>query len=925
MSMNRFASSFLIGALSAVASAQPPVLSNPRFLPGDDAIVPAAGDQRNVAVPKESGPVTLAVWEDDSTHLSGTSTLDGNMTDVFAARIDADGLRLDAVPIVVRAGLGDQTSPRVAWNGSHWLVAYVTHVSTATIYTTGVEAVRVAPDGTVLDVTPIDLGAVDPTGLDVASDGVDFVVAWSTDLLANRGIVAKRVSDAGVVLDAQPVELVANQTWGAWNFSLAYSANQFLVVWTTYVSNQNDNVLGRRIASSLAPLSGIFTIANSPDYDVQPAVTGNGESFLVAWERYNSCCVCGGGRVTVARVTASGQVLDPAGLAVQTYCAATTGRGISSAWDGSQWVVAFHDHDAAWAELKVHAARVSTTGQVLDPNGVVIDGTLKRQEDAVLSSRQGGGVLGFWTDARFSSGAISAADVFGARAMAGVNFLASECYSVATPRQHSGDTASLGDGAGAAIAYLSGKSGAQRVLLQRVDASGEPLDVAPVEVAPYSAAITNCSVAWNGSTYLVAWDELSASSAVFGTIKARRFGPGLAPLDAAPITVMPGLRPQVAAIGDVFCVAGLHIPGYPEFQFAFFRRLSAASGALLDAAPLQVGDNYARFVDVGAAGADFLLAWQRNYSHDDPHSDVGTAWVTPAGAVHHKQYIHTAANYYYVAPVVAWSGTSAFVAWQYGSTSNNAADVQGRSVSSNGALGPVKTIAAAVNSQFGAAIAWNGAEYVVAWSDRRTVPVYFDTRADLYANRLDATGAPLDGSGFAFVAEPSHDMHAFTAGLGGGAALLGGSTLRAGAAHPGFASMRIITRVENPNCGGLAYGYGAGCPAASGLVPKLAIEGCAAAGSSLTMTIADGTPAAPAALLLGTGAGSSPLSGACSLLISGLLPVSATFTLDASGFAAFGASLPQGTSGASFAMQAFVADSSPLGFRVTNGVFVAVE
>ena len=62
------------------------------------------------------------------------------------------------------AGPGAQENPKVAWNGTHWLVVFEsTGVSgTGYYYEKSLKAVRVAANGTVVDATPIDIPGVSP-------------------------------------------------------------------------------------------------------------------------------------------------------------------------------------------------------------------------------------------------------------------------------------------------------------------------------------------------------------------------------------------------------------------------------------------------------------------------------------------------------------------------------------------------------------------------------------------------------------------------------------------------------------------------------------------------------------------------------------------------------------------------------------------
>src|SRR5215470_16448049 len=78
-------------------------LSPLQFLPGDSTIAPAAGDQQFPAIVR-GGAMFLAAWQDNRAGNSGQ--------DIYAARLDAAGNLIDAVPFVVSQPAADQTNPR---------------------------------------------------------------------------------------------------------------------------------------------------------------------------------------------------------------------------------------------------------------------------------------------------------------------------------------------------------------------------------------------------------------------------------------------------------------------------------------------------------------------------------------------------------------------------------------------------------------------------------------------------------------------------------------------------------------------------------------------------------------------------------------------------------------------------------------------
>lgn len=185
------AASLLLPFLSAAAQVS---LSTPSVLPGNDGRPAAAGRQEEVRVSK-GADTYLAVWTDGRTALSdnGTAGLNapndgtglGSMLDVYAARLDAAGQVVDTTPVVVTQAQHNQTSPRVGWNGTAWLVSWLTvRPRDEFSFTQDLVAARVSADGRLLDPEPIVVKSdvsVEQRPSSVIEDGAgNWVVVWET-------------------------------------------------------------------------------------------------------------------------------------------------------------------------------------------------------------------------------------------------------------------------------------------------------------------------------------------------------------------------------------------------------------------------------------------------------------------------------------------------------------------------------------------------------------------------------------------------------------------------------------------------------------------------------------------------------------------------------------------------------------------------
>jgi hypothetical protein len=146
---------------------------------------------------------------------------------------------------------------------------------------------------------------------------------------------------------------------------------------------------------------------------------------------------------------------------------------------------------------------------------------------------------------------------------------------------------------------------------------------------------------------------------------------------------------------------------------------------------------------VGFNGTCFLVAWQDKRLYATSGYDIYGARVASMGGVLDPDgiAISTALNTQYV-PVVTSNGDDFFVAWQdarYGTR-----DIVGARVSSEGVVRDTTGILIAVagNQQEYPAVAFDGTNYFVVWQDSRSGGI-----PDIYGCRVSTAGVALDTSG----------------------------------------------------------------------------------------------------------------------------------------------------------------------------------
>jgi hypothetical protein len=799
--------------LAAHGSAQSPSVSQRAWLAGDAQVGAATGDQSTARVAR-GGDGFLVAWSDRRASLASAGPESG--VDVFALRLDANGQRVDTTPILLGSAAGDDMSPRVAWNGTSWLVTWTSQAPYASSFSSAIVGRRVSPAGVALDPAPFFVLG-EPNTLVAShaldSDGSQWVAITGGSTSGMSGVLAARISAQGVVLDPVPIQLMPPSSFGG-NYSIAHAQGVHLVAWNDWNGDNQDDVFARRFDANLQPLDAQrFVVSSTPISECAPDVASNGQEFLVAWPRANSTILTGEARA--ARVSTAGVVLDPASIVASGNMPYLTSP-VRAAWDGTQWFV-------AWKYFGIELARISAAGVVLDPNGFpYTPAGVNGQEDAVIAGSPLGGVQLVWTDER--AGSYEGLDVYGAHVSGPAAFGPETLVSSGAPAQASSDMA--GDAVHRAIVFRSETSGLRRILVSRLDANGVALDGEPIQVASGLQSY-DPSIAFDGSVYLIAWNGASGSGPA-DTIFLRRMATDGTLLDAAPVALGIGTDPEVAGANGQFLVAWTRAVAFPLQQFPNVAIVRGSDGAVLSG-PTVINSNYAISPDVQAIGGRWLVVWQRNYWNNDFHCDAQAAFVEANGTAGAPFLVHGPFNNYQSHVRVAAGPSQALITWVSGNASNLTRRVVAKRILADGTLldtSPIALQPGVAGEQFRPAVAWDGSRYLVAFGDLRASTSLLDKVSDVLATRVGVDGAVLDPAGFALETGPGSAVAPSAFALAPGRTLVATSVFRT---EPPYSAYRLSTRVVDADTSApLAYcfgdGTGSACPCGNA---GLAGNGCA--------------------------------------------------------------------------------------------------
>ncbi len=421
-----------------------------------------------------------------------------------------------------------------------------------------------------------------------------------------------------------------------------------------------------------------------------PTIASNGTDYLVAWREERSL----GGLTDIyaARVSAAGVVLDDRGLALSVDQPGESNPCVAS--DGSDYLVVWQEtrpgsdpESDSESDSDIRANRVTAAGDVLDGSGFpVATGTSEQSHPGVASN--GSGYLVTWMDSRSGS-----SDVYASRVNAAGTVLDGDGFGVSTGVTEEGAPSVASNGVDYLVAWTDSRSGTSTdIYFSRVSSAGQVLDPTGLLLSAEESNENSPSVASNGTTYLIAWNDMVGEGAVLeaggerGTHANRVSSEGLV-LDGGVLVVSNPYSPMgtthVASNGTDFLVLG-RVGG------SLYGRRVSGSGSVLDA-------------------SDFKVA---------PSSDSGSSMVASNGSG------------YLVAHVSR--ETAGSMVFRGAATRVSEAGIVGKRF----AVVPQET-----NAQMEPAVASNGTDFLVTWKD------YRNDRFGIYASRVSAEGEALDAPG----------------------------------------------------------------------------------------------------------------------------------------------------------------------------------
>ncbi len=411
------------------------------------------------------------------------------------------------------------------------------------------------------------------------------------------------------------------------------------------------------------------------------------------------------------------------------------------AFDGTNFLVVWEDQRGG-GYADICGARVTQAGKVIDTSGFFIAQAVDNQLAPAVGF-DGTNYLVVWQDYRSGY----SYDVYGARVTPGGAVLDPAGFIVAKSDNDQTYPAVGFDGTNYLVAWQDSRSDPAMpdIYGARVTPGGAVLDPAGFAVSLAARGQYEPAVGFDGADYFVVWQDCrdSGTSHIYGS---RVTTQGEA-LDTLGIFISPSNGMQgtasIAFDGTNYFVVWQDIRGsFPPSLYLFGARV-ATTGDVIDRSGMQIASGHPAFPGVDFDGTNYLVVWQGGSQVD---INIYGARVTPGGQMLDPSgFLVAQAPYMQSSPVPCFDGTNSFVVWQDYRNNAGESDVYAARVEPDGTVldseGLIVTQAA--RDEFTPALGFDGENFLVVWEDHR------NGSPDIYAARVTPGGTVLDPDGLA--------------------------------------------------------------------------------------------------------------------------------------------------------------------------------
>lgn len=511
--------------------------------------------------------------------------------------------------------------------------------------------------------------------------------------------------------------------------SIAFDGTNYFVVWEDRRSGSS-YIYGARVSQTGIILDPDgFQISNAEYGQSWPSIIYDGIQYFVVWEDYRN----GSYDIYGARVNREGLLLDSAGIPIST--SVNNQRLPRIAFDGTNYLVVWQDNRIG-GQTDIYCARVTQAGVVLDLNGIVI-AQHNYNQDFPAVAFDGENYLVVWDDNR----GFETWDLYGARVTRFGNVLDPSGFTISTAQSWQTYPSIAFDGTNYLVVWQDFRSmSSYQIYGARVTPARVVLDRSGIPISTGTWSQERPSIIFDSINYLVVWqDNRNGSFDIYGS----RINQAGIVLDSAGIPVSINSNdqqyPSIAIDNtNYFMVWQSYTSGSNDIYGARMNQ----DGIVLDSTSFLISTkaNEQQSPSIAFDSTNYLVVWQDRHITS---CDIYGIRINQAGIAEDSASISiSSAIKDQYSPSVAFDGTNYLAVWE--DERSGSSDIYGARINQDGVVLdlPGIPISTAVNDQNSPAIAFDGINYIVVWSDERMGSSY------IYGARVNQAGVILEPDGF---------------------------------------------------------------------------------------------------------------------------------------------------------------------------------
>jgi Secretion system C-terminal sorting domain len=522
--------------------------------------------------------------------------------------------------------------------------------------------------------------------------------------------------------------------------SVASDGSGFFVVWEDDRKSEDLDIFGVVIDQS-------GRVLNPAGLAITTA-TDNQENPSVAFDGLRYLVVWEDSRngnhdIYGARIGRFGTLLDTNGFAISN--AEADQFSPSVAFDGTNFLVVWEDYREG--EADIYGARVTTNGVVIDSSGIAISNSTGGQYSPQLAFADTN-FLVVWQDSRNGYHY----DIYGARVNQAGQIIDTTNLPISVDTSYQENPSIAFDGTNYLVAWQDFRSSRFKIFGARVNQSGEVIDSSGFVISTGAQGPTEPFLAFDGTNYLVVWNEPRGNRLnIYGT----RVSTDGNVLDTngifISVTASAARSPAVTANSNKYFV--VWEDDLTADSDIFGTRVTQ-SGAVLDSISILVstGINSQREPSAAFDGTNYLVVWEdlqdRNYIYCARVNQYGTVLDTNGIFISNRRIDPED----FSRPSVAFDGSNFLVIWNDYLVDNiDSSYIYGARINRDGlVLDPYGfPVSRQAFYQWNPSIAYDGTNYLVVWADER------GHEYNIFGTRLTPTGLVLDPAGIPISTAPS--------------------------------------------------------------------------------------------------------------------------------------------------------------------------